>query len=131
MFFEKFFPKSLTAEFFKIFPFKNYCVYVSYYRICCFSAISDLVLIGVHIRPDSNGTEAEINALVPVYEEAVMRYDTTNVIIMGDMNADCSYLPNYRYDRLTFTTDDRFLWLIGKDSDTTVSNSDCAYDRYA
>ena len=96
----------------------------------CLPAISDLVLIGVHIRPHNVDTEAEINALIPVYEEAVMRYNTTNVIIMGDLNADCSYLSNARYDGLIFTTDDRFLWLIGKDNDTTVSNSDCAYDRY-
>ena len=87
-------------------------------------------MIGVHIRPDSSGTAAEIDALVPVYEEAVMRYGTTNVIIMGDMNADCNYLSNTKYNELIFTTDDQFLWLIGKDNDTTVSNSDCAYDRY-
>ena len=94
------------------------------------SAISDLVLIGVHIRPDSSGTAEEINALVPVYDEATMRYNTTNVIIMGDMNADCKYLSNTKYNELIiFTTDDRFLWLIAKGNDTTVSNSTCAYDR--
>ena len=49
---------------------------------------------------------------------------------MGDMNADCKYLSNTKYNALIFTTDDRFLWLIGKDNDTTVSDSDCAYDRY-
>ena len=93
------------------------------------SAISDLVLIGVHVRPDSNATAEEIDALVPVYDEATVKYGTTNVIIMGDMNADCKYLSNTKYNKLIFTTDDRFTWLIGKDNDTTVSNSDCAYDR--
>lgn len=92
--------------------------------------ISDLVLIGIHIRPNSSDTEREINALVSVYEEAVMRYNTTNVIILGDMNADCSYLSNKKYNRLTFTNDSRFLWLIGKENDTTVADSDCAYDRF-
>ena len=92
-------------------------------------AISDLVLIGIHVRPHSTDTQIEINALVTVYEQAVLRYNTTNVIILGDMNADCSYLSNARYDNLTFTTDNRFLWLIGKENDTTVSNNTCAYDR--
>ena len=92
-------------------------------------AISDLVLIGIHVRPNSTDTQKEIEALVAVYEEAVMRYNTTNVIIMGDMNADCSYLSNRRYNNLTFTNDNRFVWLIGKENDTTVTNSTCAYDR--
>ena len=48
---------------------------------------------------------------------------------MGDMNADCSYVPDVVYDRLNFTTDSRFLWLIDKLTDTTVSGTDCAYDR--
>jgi len=91
------------------------------------TAVSNLVLIGIHVRPDN--AETEINALFLVYEEVVMRYDTTNVILLGDMNADCSYLSNTKYNNLIFTTDSRFLWLIGKDNDTTTSNSNCAYDR--
>jgi len=90
-------------------------------------AVSDLVLIGIHVRPSD--AEAEINGLVPVYEAAESKYNTSHIIIMGDMNADCSYLSNTRYDGLTFTTDSRFLWLIGKDNDTTTANSPCAYDR--
>jgi len=87
-----------------------------------------LVLIGIHVRPSD--AEAEINGLVPVYEAAESRYNTSHIIIMGDMNADCTYLSNSRYDGLIFTTDSRrFLWLISKDEDTTTANSSCAYDR--
>jgi len=89
--------------------------------------VSNLVLIGIHVKP--HNAEAEINGLVPVYEAAESRYNTSHIIIMGDMNADCSYLSNSRYDGLIFTTDSRFLWLINKDDDTTVANSSCAYDR--
>jgi len=93
-----------------------------------FVAISDLVLIGIHVRP--NDAVVEINGLVAVYEAAERRYNTTHIIIMGDLNADCSYLSNTRYNSLAFTTDSRFLWLISKEDDTTTSNSSCAYDRY-
>ena len=102
-----------------------YTVYLQFSLL----AVSDLVLIGLHARPHVTDTQAEINALVSVYEGAVIRYNTTNVIIMGDLNADCSYLSNSRYDDLIFTTNSSFLWLIGKENDTTVSNSSCAYDR--
>ncbi|XP_065900767.1 deoxyribonuclease-1-like isoform X2 [Dysidea avara] len=90
--------------------------------------VADLVLIGIHVRPSD--AEDEINGLVPVYEEAESRYNTSHIIIMGDMNADCSYLSNARYNDLSFTTDSRFLWLISKDDDTTTANSSCAYDRF-
>ena len=102
---------------------------VNGFSLQIYVGISDLVLIGIHVRPHVSDTQTEINALVSVYEEAVRIYNTTNVIIMGDMNADCSYLSNSRYSSLTFTTDNRFLWLIGKENDTTVTNSTCAYDR--
>ena len=61
-------------------------------------------------HPHVTDTQAEINALVSVHEEAVIKYNTTNVIIMGDLNADCSYLSNGRYNEVIFTTDSCFLW---------------------
>ena len=65
-----------------------------------------------------------------VYEEAVDEFLTFNIILLGDMNADCSYISNSVHSELNFTTDSRFLWLIDKLQDTTVADTHCAYDRY-
>ena len=92
-----------------------------------FTAIPDIVLIGIHIKPSD--AEAELDALVKVYDEAVQQFSTFNVLLLGDMNADCSYISNRIYNRLNFTTDNRFIWMIDKLQDTTVTGTHCAYDR--
>ena len=91
------------------------------------TAIPDVVLIGVHVKPSD--ARAELDGLVKVYEEAVKRFLTFNILLLGDLNADCSYISNSAYDQLSITTDKRFVWLIDKLQDTTVANTDCAYDR--
>lgn len=95
--------------------------------LICTLAIPDVVLIGIHVKPST--AELELDGLVKVYEETVQKFFTFNVLLMGDMNADCSYVTNTVYDRLNFTTDSRFLWLIDKLQDTTVAGTHCAYDR--
>lgn len=92
-----------------------------------FAAIPDLVLVGIHVKPSD--AQAELDGLVKVYEDAVKKFLTFNILLLGDMNADCSYISNRAYDLLNFTTDKRFLWLINKSKDTTVANTDCSYDR--
>ena len=34
------------------------------------------------------------------------------------------------WDDIRLRTDERFLWTIGDEVDTTVSDTDCPYDRY-
>ena len=55
--------------------------------------------------------------------------NTNNILILGDLNADCSYLPQSKMSQVILRNDSRFHWLIADDVDTTVSNTDCAYDR--
>lgn len=86
------------------------------------------MLVGIHVKPSD--AEAEIDGLVKVYEETVQKFFTFNVLLLGDMNADCSYVKDSAYGRLHFTTDSRFSWLIDKLTDTTVATgTHCAYDR--
>jgi len=92
-----------------------------------YSAIPDLVLIGVHIKPGD--VPAELDGMVKAYETAVDTFNTSHVILLGDMNADCQYLKDTEHEQLKITTDDRFVWLINKTVDTTVAASSCAYDR--
>ena len=49
--------------------------------------------------------------------------------MLGDFNADCSYLSQRRYNTLLLANDSRFTWLLDTDIDSTTGNSNCAYDR--
>ena len=86
----------------------------------------DLVLVGVHVSPDA--AVAEINALDDVRKEVSKRFKQDDILIMGDFNADCSYVSNAESSKLKLR-DPKYRWWIGDDVDTTVSKTDCAYDR--
>jgi len=89
--------------------------------------IPDTILVGLHTQP-TNAT-VEINHLVEVYEDAVSHFGVTSALILGDLNAGCSYLSRTRYNKLRLVTDARFTWLINSTVDTTTSASHCPYDR--
>ena len=91
--------------------------------------MSELVLIGIHTDPDSAVEEME--ALVDVHASVERRWNTSNILIMGDMNVDCKYASGRARESLTLRTDRRFTWLIENDVDTTTTRTDCAYDRCA
>ena len=48
---------------------------------------------------------------------------------MGDLNADCSYFTQTERAQNDVWNDPLFTKLIDDDADTTVSSTDCAYDR--
>ena len=73
----------------------------------------EFVLINVHVRPIC--AHQEIKHLPVVVSEVKNYYNNQNIILLGDLNADCWY---YRADLEAIT-----------DFDTTVAPSDCAYDR--
>jgi len=54
-----------------------------------------------------------------------------NVIVLGDFNADCSYVRASEWPAIALRNrEDLYHWLIGDDADTNVaSGSSCAYDR--
>lgn len=53
-----------------------------------------------------------------------------NVVILGDLNAGCSYITARGWRALRLRTDPKFHWLIGDEEDTTVrEKTQCAYDR--
>ena len=93
------------------------------------TGIPDFFLIGLHAQPGSKVTASELNALVEVYDSATEVFQTNNGVMMGDFNADCTYLSKAKYDELDLVTDDKFTWLLDSDEDTTTGNTHCAYDR--
>lgn len=75
-----------------------------------------MTVYNIHTKPDNVKSELEnLEAIVSDYE---------NIIIIGDLNADCSY-----YDTKRETEFDGWNWIIGDSDDTTSGSSNCAYDR--
>ena len=89
--------------------------------------MAELVLIGIHTNPST--TVQEMESLVDVHAAVEQHWNTENILILGDMNCDCSYASASARAGLALRTDTRFTWLIGDDVDTTTLTNDCAYDR--
>ncbi|OWF35411.1 deoxyribonuclease-1-like [Mizuhopecten yessoensis] len=91
--------------------------------------LNKFVLGALHIKPD-NAVE-ELIELRNVFDQAKTVFQTNDVMIMGDLNADCTYVPQKDWPSVTLKTDPEFHWLIDDDVDTTVkASTDCAYDRF-
>ncbi|XP_023999081.2 deoxyribonuclease gamma-like [Salvelinus sp. IW2-2015] len=92
------------------------------------TAVQDFVIIPIHTTPETS--VREINELYDVFQDVKQRWTSKNVIIMGDFNADCGYVPKKQWSSIRLRSDSSFLWLTGDTIDTTVKEStDCAYDR--
>ena len=66
------------------------------------AALSELVLVGVHTDPDDAVSEME--ALVDVHAAVQRHWRTDNILILGDLNADCSYASGEARERLRLRT---------------------------
>ena len=73
----------------------------------------------------------ELTALTQVVEDIRSKWGVhTNILIMGDLNADCDYVPKKAWPGIPIRRDSQFWWPIADDVDTTVNtNTNCAYDR--
>ena len=93
--------------------------------------------IGVHTTPER--ALDETSELATVYADASSRFSTKDAIILGDFNADCSYIlkgqwkcardPECTDTVIKLWNPEKFTWWIDDDADTTTSSTDCAYDR--
>ncbi|KAM4572172.1 deoxyribonuclease I-like 1-like isoform 2-T2 [Fundulus diaphanus] len=90
--------------------------------------VKDFVLIGQHTCPKT--AMKEIDELHSVVKRVRNRWKTDNVIILGDLNAGCSYVTIKGWKSVRLRNDPKFHWLIGDEQDTTVREKKrCAYDR--
>ena len=86
-------------------------------------------LIALHAKPED--ALNELNALRDVWDTVAAAYSDSNIIAMGDFNADCDYLSNNEFDALDFNINSSFTWHISKSADTTTSpTTTCAYDNF-
>lgn len=86
----------------------------------------DFGLIVLHAKPDD--AVAEIDALDDVYQDFIAKTNDNDALILGDLNADCSYASNAALES-TRLCGANYGWLTPDDADTTVKSTDCAYDR--
>ncbi|XP_053329574.1 deoxyribonuclease-1-like [Spea bombifrons] len=90
--------------------------------------LKDFALVSIHTSPDY--AVREVDALYDVWEDAKQRLLMEDILILGDYNADCSYVATRHWPGIRLRHDASLQWLIGDDADTTVSaNTNCAYDR--
>ena len=87
----------------------------------------DFTLFTIHTKPAS--ALAEIDALHEVIQ-SYQENDTTetDVILLGDLNADCSSATAQELWESPLRQA-QYNWLVNDIADTTVSSTDCAYDR--
>lgn len=83
----------------------------------------DFILLTAHTRPSTN--VQELDGLELFYKQ-VKNEGEPDIIVLGDLNADCGYLKNS--DNIKFRNNN-FRWVVPDDADTTVGNTNCAYDR--
>nr|XP_020471174.1 deoxyribonuclease gamma-like [Monopterus albus] len=90
--------------------------------------VKDFVLIGQHTSPKT--AMKEMDELYTVFKGIYKQWKTDNVMIIGDLNAGCSYVTIKGWRAVRLRSDPRFHWLIGDEQDTTVrEKTHCAYDR--
>ncbi|KAL8175249.1 UNVERIFIED_CONTAM: hypothetical protein K2H54_017348 [Gekko kuhli] len=89
--------------------------------------VKELALVPLHAAPSE--AAAEIDALYDVYLDVIHKWGTHDVLFLGDFNADCSYVRPDDWPHIRLRTSSDFQWLIPDTADTTVTSTDCAYDR--
>ncbi|KAK7101687.1 deoxyribonuclease-1-like [Littorina saxatilis] len=115
--------KDNSQSWWKLFERPPYIV-----RFCSDKAeVGDFTLVGLHSKPLS--AVQELQALPQVYNSVSKDWNTTNIVILGDLNADCHYVSKNKWKVIPIRNDKRFWWPIVEGEDTTVE-SNCAYDRF-
>lgn len=85
----------------------------------------DFTLVTAHTSPSRN--LKELKALHGFYCEIQnMDANQNDVILLGDLNADCDYLSETKKIDLRKP---EYIWVIDNARDTTVGSTNCAYDR--
>ena len=89
--------------------------------------IENITLITVHTKPAQAVNEtASLHNVVETYKTNSTESD---IILLGDFNADCGYASTYDLNQLDIRSPE-YLWVVPDSADTTYSeNTHCAYDR--
>ncbi len=87
----------------------------------------DLTLFTIHTKPAVALEEIDaLHSVVESYREN--NSAETDLVVLGDFNADCSYTNSQELWESPLRLP-QYKWLVNDLADTTVSSTDCAYDR--
>ena len=87
----------------------------------------NFTIFTIHTKPAS--AIDEINSLHNVIESYRENHTAeTDLVLLGDFNADCSYATSQQLWESPMRLS-QYNWLVNDLADTTVSSTDCAYDR--
>ncbi|NXI21311.1 DNAS1 protein, partial [Sterrhoptilus dennistouni] len=90
--------------------------------------VKEFVLVPLHSEPSH--AAQEIDALYDVYTDVINKWGIKDIILLGDFNADCSYVTSSQWPSIRLRSLSACQWLIPDSADTTVADTtDCAYDR--
>jgi endonuclease/exonuclease/phosphatase family metal-dependent hydrolase len=85
----------------------------------------DFVLSNIHVKPEA--AFDEINDLDHPMEDAKSYFGENDVIVLGDLNMDCSY---FKDGTQTEMNNQAYKFIVEDWEDTTARSSSCAYDRF-
>ncbi|XP_041813683.1 deoxyribonuclease-1-like [Chelmon rostratus] len=91
------------------------------------TAVKNFAVIPQHTSPES--AVREVDALYDVVTDVNNRWNTKDIVLLGDFNAGCSYVKGSDWQKIRLFTDKSFHWLIPDGADSTVSTTKCPYDR--
>jgi hypothetical protein len=79
-----------------------------------------------HVNPDD--VDQELAVFPKIVADAKSRFPgETDVMILGDLNADCGYFDEDQ--QIELRDRGKYKWLITNGMDTNVAGASCAYDR--
>ncbi|PAA51630.1 hypothetical protein BOX15_Mlig032793g2 [Macrostomum lignano] len=84
-------------------------------------------VLGLHTSP--RDVVVELEALHSVQRAARNAWQNENVLIVGDFNADCTYLNRREKNELQLVRDQSLTWLINSCMETTMVRTTCLYDH--
>ncbi|XP_060921815.1 deoxyribonuclease-1 isoform X2 [Labrus mixtus] len=91
------------------------------------TTVRNFVLVPQHTSPDF--ALEETDALYDVVSDVRTRWNTNDIVLLGDFNTGCNYVSGSDWQQIRLFTDKGFHWLISDEADTTVSHTHCPYDR--
>ncbi|KAI6647680.1 Deoxyribonuclease-1-like 2 [Oopsacas minuta] len=87
-------------------------------------------LQATHTAPENTFNEIQ-DLYLFTFRSDYLSFGTTDGIILGNLNADCSYLSDEDFQKLSFNTDPAFSFGLKKGANSTsvYRNISCTYDN--
>lgn len=83
----------------------------------------------LHILSHTSSGGVQRSPVVKYESGQTVQISLQDIVLLGDFNAGCSYVTGSEWEQIRLFTDKSFHWLITNEADTTVSQTNCPYDR--